>query len=131
MKKQLDHLIIGTAIKKLENEGKRVTLTSLSKETGYTYHELYFSQYKYIAKKKPVLVKPTTPPSIFPPQLKLVQRHKKLEPIHLHYKMGERELIVHIEKPNHEGFDDAIEDLEFMLRKAIQNLQRQKAKLEE
>lgn len=131
MKKQLNHLLINTAIENLEREGKSVNLTNLAKETGYTYHELYFSSYKHITKKKTVLVKPAIQPSIFPPNLKLVQTKQTFEPIHLHYKIGERELIVHIEKPDSDNFDDAIEDLEFMLTKAIANLKRMKAKSEE
>lgn len=141
----LDHEKIKQIITNEEQSKKKITLTNLAALTGYTYQQLYYNGYKKIASKhrgrKFNRVKEL--PTDVVPELDAhdsqpnndeitVEEAKKASQntVDLFFRMGSKTLNVHIQDLTEANIDDAIEDFEFIFKKVIQKLKREKVSIQ-
>lgn len=123
-RKELDEKILA-AITTLNSEGKSLTVINIEQITGLLKYQIYSSKYKSqleIRGRRSRRIQPELTPEV-------VLEKATTTDIDLGYKHFGTNLTINLKDATAEDIQDAIEDLEFMSRKSIERLQREKAKL--
>jgi hypothetical protein len=146
-RKELDEKILA-AITTLKSEGKSLTVINIKEITGFLKYQIYTSKHKdqleirgreaRAIQKAKVIQRATEILSIgenFDKSLNAktlvaaTPGHLKAGNIDLLYQLSDATLKIEIKEATADKIDDAIEELNFLFRKSIERLEREKSKL--
>lgn len=142
---KLDHHKINQLINDTEHLRKKLTISELAALTGYTYQQLYFNGYKKLASKRkrlnsssfrelPINASSEVAPHESKKKHEAIAKEEAKKaspnPVDLTFHMGSKTLSINIQDVTEANIDDTIEDLEFIFKKVIQKLNREKASLQ-
>lgn len=123
-RKELDEKILA-AITTLKSEGKSPTIINIKQITGLLKYQIYSSKHKNkleVRSRRSRNIQPKDTPEV------ALEKAITID-IDLGYKHFGTNLTINLKGATAEDIQDAIEDLEFISRKSIERLQREKAKL--